>query len=85
MSVARFKVLGQLDGAGGLMPGTVEIDREAGLFSVRPHGRRKKYTLPLGAVATMVCQIIVRQELAERRAAKGKGKAKKRVNPRRKP
>lgn len=81
MSIARAKVVGQLDGAGGPIAGTVEIDREAGLFTVRPLRRRKTYVLPLGAVATMVCQAIVRREVAEKRAAKSKGK-KRRVAPR---
>lgn len=81
MSVARARVYGQLDGAGGPVAGTVEIDREAGLFTVRPLRRRKTYTLPLATVATMVCQAIVRREVMERRAA---SKTKKRESAPRK-
>ncbi len=72
--VARFRVVAPLDGAGGASVGTVEIDRAAGLFSVRPLRRRKQYTLPLATVATMVCQALVRMELSEKRAAKRRQK-----------
>lgn len=74
MSTARFGVFGALDGAGGFQKGTVEIDRATGEFFVRPHRRKKRYSLPLSAVATMVCQAIIRSELREKIAAK---KAKK--------
>jgi hypothetical protein len=70
MAVARFKVQGQLDSAGQSQPGTVMIDRAVGLFSVRPRGRRKLYELPLDRVATMVCQAIIKVELADKRRAK---------------
>lgn len=78
MTVARFRVVAPLDCAGGAIPGTVEIDREAGLFVVRPLRRRKTYVLPLSAVATMVCQALVRREVAEERARR-KGKNKRRT------
>lgn len=67
MSVARFRVSGRLDMAARLGYGTVEIDRNAGLFSVRPLRRRRIYTLPLGTVADMVCRSIIQAEAAEKR------------------
>jgi hypothetical protein len=70
VSRARFKVIGTLDGAGGHQAGTVEIDRETGDFSVRPHGKQKLYTMPLSVVATMVCRAIVLSEMRETLAAK---------------
>jgi hypothetical protein len=70
MTVARFPVTGTLDGAGGRHKGTVLIDRDTGDFHVRPSRRRRLYTLPLSTVATMVCETIIRSELAEKRALK---------------
>lgn len=69
---SRFRVLGQLDGAGGFRPGTVRIDRAAGVFEVRPLRRRRVYALPLGDVATMVCRRIIVAEVAAKRAARRK-------------
>ena len=70
----RFRVLGRLDSAGGAKSGTVEIDRAAGIFSVRPLRRRRAYQLPLSTVADMVCRVIIvsetRDRLASRRARK---------------
>lgn len=66
MSVAKFRVVGQLDGAGGMKEGTVEIDRATGTFRVRPLRSRTAYELPLKDVATWVCRqhqfAIVREE-----------------------
>jgi hypothetical protein len=70
MSVARFPVTGTLDYGGGRHQGTVLIDRENGDFHVRPKGRRRLYTMPIGVVATMVCEAIVRSELREKQALK---------------
>jgi hypothetical protein len=78
MSVARFPVTGTLDFGGGRHAGSVLIDRASGDFSVRPRGRRRLYTMPLGVVATMVCEAIVRSELAEKRALKKAKKAGRR-------
>lgn len=74
MSVARFPVTGTLDGAGARSRGTVTIDRETNMFSVRPLRRKKTYDLSLDAVATMVCRAIILAEHREKRALK---KAKK--------
>jgi hypothetical protein len=68
--IARFPVTGTLDYGGGRHQGTVLIDRQNGDFSVRPKGRRRLYTMPLATVATMVCEAIVRSELAEKKALK---------------
>jgi hypothetical protein len=72
MSVARFTVYGTLDGAGGARPGTVEIDREAGIFRVRPYRSHTTYELPLSDVATWVCRqhqfAIVREEKRAKKA-----------------
>lgn len=51
---------------------TTRVDRDAGTFSVRPLRRRKVYTLPLGTVATLVCGLVLRAELAAKKAAKKK-------------
>ena len=67
---SRYRVVGRLDGCGRPQVGTVAIDRASGLISVRPLRRRRTYTLPLATVAEMVCQRVIRAELAERRAAK---------------
>lgn len=77
MSVARFPVVAHLDGAGGVKPGTVEIDRETKMFRVRPKRQHRVYELPLGVVATMVCrQVLIGEELDRRKAKKA---ARKRV------
>lgn len=75
MSIARFKVVGQLDGAGGLQRGIVEIDRETGEITVRAHKRRRRYTSTLGVVATMVCQAVILAELREKKKAKKRSKS----------
>ncbi len=80
--VAHFRVLGQLDMAGGVVPGKVDVDPNAGTFAVRPLRRHRVYTLPLSVVATMVCKAIVLAEAREKRAAKSKGR-KRLVKPRR--
>ena len=67
---ARFRVFAQLDLAGAPVRGTVTIDRANGIFSVRPHKRRRLYALPLDTVATLVCRRLIMVEIAERRAAK---------------
>lgn len=66
---ARFRVVAKLDES---VPqdGTVVIDRERGLFQVRPARRRRTFDLPLGVVATMVVWRVIRAELAERKAAR---------------
>lgn len=70
MSIARFKVMGELDGAGGRSPGTVEIDRETGMLYVRRKGKRRRYSMPLGVVATMVCRAEILSEMREAKASR---------------
>lgn len=53
---AHFKVAGRIDNAPGA---TVTIDRDLGLFAVRPLRRRKTYELPLSVVAEMVLHRVV--------------------------
>lgn len=62
MSVSRFKVAGNIDGADGA---TVLVDRERGLISVRPRGRHRTYDLLLTDVAVMIVKKVVVAELAE--------------------
>lgn len=68
--VARFSVVGTFDLAGGLQKATVEVDRASGIFYVRPFRRKRRYALPLAAVAAMVCQTIIRAEVREKMAAR---------------
>jgi hypothetical protein len=74
MSRARFRVVARLDGAGALQAGTVTVDREAGIMAVRPLRKRRVYRLPLGDVATMVCQVCMRADVREKRAARKRRK-----------
>ncbi len=67
---ARFRVLGRLDRASALTEGTVTIERETGIITVRPLRKRRTYSLTLGEVATWICQTIIRAEVAEKRARK---------------
>jgi hypothetical protein len=68
---SRFRVVGKLD-TSVPAPGLVLIDRNAGLFSVRPYRRRRLYTLPLSTVAEIVCSRIIKAEIAAKRARRGK-------------
>lgn len=67
---ARFRVIGRFDKASRVQQGTVTINRDAGLFTVRPLRRHKEFTLPLDKVADMVVQALVKAEVAARKAAK---------------
>lgn len=75
MARHRFRVMGLFDMASRPTVATVTIDREAGLFEVRPLRRRKLYCLPLADVASMVTRKLIHFEERERRRAK---KAKRR-------
>lgn len=76
---SRYSVVGRLDMASRMTRGTVTINREAGLFTVRPLRRRKLYELPLSDVATMVCQRIVKAEIFQKRLAKAAKKSGRRA------
>lgn len=69
MSTARFRVFGEFD---HVHEATVVIDRNAGVFSVRPLRRRRTYELPLAFVARVVMERIIKAEAAEKRAARRK-------------
>jgi hypothetical protein len=68
---AHFRVVARMDSPVP-RPGTVTIDRNAGLFTVRPLRRRRTFELPLSTVADMVVARIIRAEVLERRNAKRK-------------
>jgi hypothetical protein len=72
MSIARFRVYGRMDRAGGGKAGTVEIDRGAETFAVRPHRSRRAYTVSLSLVADIVIEKILKAEVREKEAAKKK-------------
>ena len=72
---ARFKVVGRFDSASRFQPGTVTIDRDAGLFTVRPCRRRREYVLPLDTVADMMVQRIIKAEVLAKRLERKKKKA----------
>ena len=67
---ARFRVVGRLDAASRIQEGTVIVSRTSGTFAVRPLRRHREYVLPLSTVAEIVCQRIIRAEVAERKAHK---------------
>jgi len=73
MAIARFKTSGHLD-ASYTQDGTIEVDRTAGLISVRPKGRRRMYTLPLSTIAEIICYRVIRAELLEKKREKAKKK-----------
>lgn len=70
MSRAIFEVVGTLDGAGGMKKGKVTIDRNTNTLYVRPHGTQQVYELPLGDVATFVCQLNLRHKAIAAREEK---------------
>lgn len=65
--VARFRTPIDFDGS---KLATVEIDRDAMLFSVKLYRRRKVFTLPLSMIAQIVCWKIVKAEMFEKAKAK---------------
>lgn len=68
MSVAHFRVYGaNFDGA---HEATVSIDRELGLFTVRPLRRKRTYELPFSAVAEIVLWRVLKAELAQKKREK---------------
>ena len=73
----RFRIIGRLDAASRPQEGTVTISRTSLTFAVRPLRRRREYVLPLATVAEIVCQRILRAEVAERKAARKAGKTRK--------
>lgn len=74
MRPARARVVGHFDSAGPPQDATVTIDRDRGLFEVRPFRRRKSYTLPLAKVAEMVAQRCIKAEVMTKRFEKAKAR-----------
>lgn len=74
--VARVVVPIDFDGA---RLATVEINRDALLFTVRLYRRRRTYTLPLSMVAQVVAWKVTKAELLERRCALPKRKQGRRT------
>ena len=64
---ARFTVAWHFDGT---RTATVTVNRRAGTFEVRPHRRRRRYTLPLALVAQFVAERIAKAEALEKRKAR---------------
>lgn len=54
MSVAKFVVEAQLDSAGGKKKGTVSIDRETGIVTVRPIRSHTVYHAKLSDIADRI-------------------------------
>lgn len=74
MARVHLRVVGKLDNAGPAQGGTVVIDRNAGLFAVRPLRRRRVYELPLSTVAEMVVARIIRAEAFAKRLDRARRK-----------
>jgi hypothetical protein len=66
---AKFRIFGRLEKSTPSY-GTVTIDRETGVFSVRPARRQKVYMLPLAVVAEIVVTKAIKAEVAAKRAEK---------------
>jgi len=77
MSVAKFKVRAQLDGAGGAKNGTVAIDRETGIVTIRPERSRTTYQATLAEIADLIVKRVLLAGTAEqfspKRVARPKG------------
>ncbi len=67
MGIARFPVYGRLDGA---TKGTVTIDRDTGIVTVRPHRRHYEATVTLAWVAEAALFQRAKSIAAEKRRAK---------------
>lgn len=74
MRAVRLRVEGAALDTARPQAGTVTIDRDAALFSVRPLHRRRVYELPLATVAAMVAHAVIKQEVAQARAVKRAGR-----------
>lgn len=78
MSIARFKTIGLFDHS-YVQQGTVEIDRNANIISVRPKGRRRTYTLPLSTVAEIIVWKVIKAELLQKKREKAKRRKKRKM------
>lgn len=66
MSEAHFEVETVMDRSTP-QKGTVTIDRDNGLITIRPLRSRKVYTVTLNEAITMLVQRAIKQEVAENR------------------
>lgn len=66
----HMRIVGLLEMASRPQLATVTIDRDCGLFSVRPYRRRRAFELPLATVAELVVRRIIAGEVAEKKRAK---------------
>ena len=66
MSESHFEVETVLDRA-FKQKGTITINRDNGLVTIRPLHSRRVYVVPLNDVATMVVQRAIKQEVRENR------------------
>jgi len=76
MSTARFPVFGFLDRTKATK-GTVEIDRDSKMFTVRPHRSQQTYSMPLDVVASMVVRASVAAEVRDKKIEKQAAKKAK--------
>jgi hypothetical protein len=68
MSLARFKVMGRFDKAGGApIPATLVINRDNGVVTVRPLRRRHVYTGTLDSMVEMLVQRNIAANIAPKR------------------
>lgn len=67
--MSKYKIVSILDTA-RMSKGVVSIDRSTGLFHVRPHMRRRAYTLPLADVASIVVSMVIKAEVASERRSR---------------
>lgn len=65
MSTAKFTVTAQLDSAGGKKKGTVSIDRETGVITVRPHRSHAVYYAKLEDIADAIVKKVLTAGFAE--------------------
>lgn len=66
----RFQVIGQFGFRPRITRGTVTIDRDSGIFTVRPHKSRRTYSVALSLVAEIISERVAKAEI--RIAAKEK-------------
>lgn len=67
--VARFNVIALLTRTRP-EKGTVEIDRDSNMVSVRAHRQHRTYDMPLDIVASFIVRTVIRAEVADRKAAR---------------
>lgn len=71
-------VIGKLDGCGQMQRGTVIIERDAGLFTVRRRHCKTTYSLPLSTVADLVVLRVTRANIFAKRIERARLRAARR-------